>query len=128
MITVPENAVQHKTAGPYSPVIRLKNVKDIVVISGQAALDFDGDVIGTTIEEQTEAVLRNCEMQLKKAGCSFSDVFKVNVFMKDLKDWGRFNKVYSQIMTKPYPVRTAVQTGLLDTFLVEIEMWAQCDD
>lgn len=128
MITVPNNAVQHKTAGPYSPVLKLKNVKNIVVISGQAALDLEGNVIGTSIEEQTEVVLKNCEMQLKNAGCTLADVFKVNVFMKDLKDWGRFNEVYKRLMPKPYPVRTAVQVGLLETFLVEIEMWAECND
>lgn len=128
MITVPNNAVQHKTAGPYSPVLKLKNVKNIVVISGQAALDLEGNVIGTSIEEQTEVVLKNCEIQLKNAGCTLADVFKVNVFMKDLKDWGRFNEVYKRIMPKPYPVRTAVQVGLLETFLVEIEMWAECND
>ena len=128
MIIVPNNAVQHKTAGPYSPVLKLKNVKNIVVISGQAALDLEGNVIGTSIEEQTEVVLKNCEIQLKNAGCTLADVFKVNVFMKDLKDWGRFNEVYKRIMPKPYPVRTAVQVGLLETFLVEIEMWAECND
>ncbi len=128
MITVPNNTVQHKTAGPYSPVLKLKNVKNIVVISGQAALDLEGNVIGTSIEEQTEVVLKNCEMQLKNAGCTLADVFKVNVFMKDLKDWGRFNEVYKRLMPKPYPVRTAVQAGLLETFLVEIEMWAECND
>ena len=52
------------------------------------------------------------------------DVFKVNVFLTDLAEWPRFNAVYARIMPKPLPVRTAVGVGLLETFKVEIEMWA----
>lgn len=120
---VPEQAAQHKTAGPYSPVLEIECSK-LVVISGQAALDMEGHVIGTTIEEQAKATLDNCRRQLASAGCTFEDVFKVNVFMKDLEEWGRFNTVYEQELPAPRPVRTAVQTGLLPNLLVEIEMWA----
>ena len=124
MKVVPEGAKQHMTAGPYSPVLEVSNFKKLVLISGQAAVDMDGKVIGDTIEEQTEATLRNCKMQLEKAGCSLDDVFKVNVFLTDLTEWPRFNAVYARIMPKPLPVRTAVGVGLLETFKVEIEMWA----
>lgn len=124
MKAVPDGAKQHVTAGPYSPVLEITNINKLVVISGQAALDMEGNVLGDTIEEQTVATLKNCEMQLKRAGCSLEDVFKVNVFLTDLEEWSRFNQVYAEIMPKPLPVRTAVKAGLLQTFKVEIEMWA----
>lgn len=120
---VPEQAVQHKTAGPYSPVLEIECSR-IAVISGQAALDMEGHVIGATIEEQAKATLNNCRNQLAAAGCTFEDVFKVNVYMRDLEQWGRFNAIYEKEMPVPRPVRTAVQTGLLPELLVEIEMWA----
>lgn len=120
---LPESAKQHVTAGPYSPVLIVK-ADEMVLISGQAPLDLEGNVVGETIEEQTEVTLKNCLEQLQTAGCDFSDVFKVNVFLTDLNEWERFNKVYEAIMPEPRPVRTAVQTGLLSTFKVEIEMWA----
>lgn len=119
----PPNAAQHKTAGPYSPVLEIRCSR-LVVISGQAALDMDGNVVGSTIEEQAAATLQNCRRQLESAGCSPADVFKVNVFMKDLADWGRFNAVYQKEFPQPYPVRTAVQAGLLPGLLVEVELWA----
>lgn len=120
---LPENASQHTTAGPYSPVLEITCSK-LIVISGQASLDLKGNVIGTTIEEQTEATLNNCLDQLNRADCSFEDVFKVNVFLTDLDQWGRFNAIYEKYMPQPYPVRTAVGAALLSSFLVEIEMWA----
>ena len=124
MKSVPEGAVQHVTAGPYSPVLEITGINKLVVISGQAPLDMEGNVIGDTIEEQTIKTLENCKAQLEKAGCTFDDVFKVNAFMTDLEEWPRFNKVYSEIMSKPFPVRTCVGSALLNTFKIEIEMWA----
>ncbi len=115
---------QHKTAGPYSPVLRVTAGSDIVVICGQAPVNLDGDVVGETVTEQSHVTLDNCLTQLKAAGLGFEDVFKVNVYMTDLDRWDEFNTVYSERMSKPYPVRTAVQTGLLTGFLVELEMWA----
>ena len=120
---VPQGASQHVTAGPYSPVLEIDASK-LVVISGQAALDKAGNVIGSTIEDQTIATLENCKTQLASAGCTMDDVFKVNVFLTDLDLWPRFNEVYKTYFSDPKPVRTAVQTPLLMTFLVEIELWA----
>jgi len=123
LMHIPENAVQHKTAGPYSPVLAV-NPGQLVVISGQAAIDMEGNVIGDTIEEQTAHTLENCRRQLAVAGCTLDDVFKATIYLKDLSDWPRFNAVYCNYFSEPLPVRTAVETGLLSKLLVEIEMWA----
>lgn len=120
---IPANATQHSTAGPYSPVLTV-NPGQLVVISGQAAIDKQGKVIGNTIEEQTHYTLKNCREQLLIAGCDLKDVFKVNVYLTDLANWPRFNEVYKGYFPEPRPVRTAVQTPLLLTLLVELEMWA----
>lgn len=120
---LPAGAGQHRTAGPYSPVLEIDPGK-LVVISGQAALDQEGVVIGDQIEEQTRVTLENCERQLLSAGCTLADVFKVNVYLRNLDDWPRFNEVYKTYFPDPKPVRTAVQTPLLMTLLVEIECWA----
>lgn len=120
---IPDGAYQHVTAGPYSPVLEI-DARKLVVICGQAAILLDGSIKGDTIEEQTEVTLDNCETQLNRAGCTFADVFKVNVYLTDLEDWPRFNEVYACRMPEPRPVRTAVGTKLLPGLIVEIEMWA----
>jgi len=119
----PKNARQHVTAGPYSPVLEV-DAQRLVVLSGQVAVDLDGNVVGTNIEEQTVATLGNCAGHLSTSGCTLADVFKVNIYLKDLGDWARFNAVYEKLMEEPLPARTAVQAVLLPGFLVEIEMWA----
>lgn len=121
---VPVASRQHVTAGPYSPVLRLRADAEIVVISGQAPLDLSGKVIGDTIEQQTRVTLENCRTQLNAAGLDLGDAFKVNVYLTDLDNWPRFNAVYREIMPEPFPVRTAIGCALLPGFLVEIELWA----
>jgi len=123
LMTRPEGAKQHVTAGPYSPVLEV-DARRLVVISGQVAVDLDGTVVGSTVEEQTRATLGNCASQLASAGCTLRDVFKTNIYLADLGDWSRFNAVYEEVMSEPLPVRTAVQAVLMPGFLVEIEMWA----
>jgi 2-iminobutanoate/2-iminopropanoate deaminase len=120
---VPPNVRQHSTAGPYSPVIEV-DARRLVVLSGQVAVDFDGNVVGETIEDQTRAMLENCRRALAAANCTFADVFKVNVFLIDLSEWQRFNAVYAEFFPTPLPVRTAIQAVLIAGFRVEIEMWA----
>src|SRR3954462_5479164 len=84
---VPTGAIQHSTAGPYSPVLEIQADR-LFVISGQVAIDLHGTIVGETIEQQTRATLDNCRRQLETAGCTFDDVFKVNAYMADLDDWG----------------------------------------
>jgi 2-iminobutanoate/2-iminopropanoate deaminase len=121
--TVPTGAKQHATAGPYSPVLEVEADR-IVVISGQVAVDPQGEIIGSDIESQTRATLANCRNQLASGGCTFDDVFKVNVYMHDLGDWDRFNAVYLEFVPEPRRVRTTIGAKLFTGFLIEIEMWA----
>lgn len=114
---------QHKTAGPYSPVLVI-SPGQLVVICGQTALDLDGILVSQDFAEQTRKTLDNCLTQLQFAGCDMSDVFKVNVYLTDLTNWPVFNEIYRDYMPEPRPVRTAIKSGLLNEFQVEVEMWA----
>ena len=116
-------ATQHVTAGPYSPVLEIK-AGSLVVISGQAPIKEDGSLYETDISIQTGVTLAACLTQLENAGCDFSDVFKVSVYLTDLANWPEFNRIYSNMMPSPLPVRTAIQAGLLHNFLVEVDKWA----
>ncbi|MCC6265445.1 MAG: RidA family protein [Bryobacterales bacterium] len=114
---------QHKTAGPYSPVL-IVNAGTLVAISGQGPLDAEGRIVGATIEEQTRLTLENCRRQLNAAGADFADVFKVTVYLKDMAEWDRFNTVYREHFREPFPARTAIQAVLWGGILVEVEMLA----
>ena len=41
-----------------------------------------------------------------------NDVVSTIVYLTDVDDWGKFNEVYKEFFTAPYPTRTAVGTQL----------------
>lgn len=113
----------HSTAGPYSPVLTV-DAGPIVAISGQGPIDGEGRIVGATIKEQTRLTLENCRRQLSAVGSDLRDVFKVNVYLKDMAEWDQFNVEYREFFSEPFPVRTAIQAVLWGGILVEVEMLA----
>jgi 2-iminobutanoate/2-iminopropanoate deaminase len=105
--------------GAYSQAIR---AGDFVFISGQGPLDAATlEVVGSTIEEQTEVTLRNVEAIAVAAGGSLRDAVKVGVFLADISDFPAFNATYERILSwTPRPARTTVACQLRN-ILVEID-------
>lgn len=120
--TLPEKYVKNPTGFPYSPVLSVEG-KELVITSGVCCDDYDGN-IPEDMELQARNTLLACESILKDAGCDFTNVFHVEVYMSDLDNWGVFNKVYKEFMPDPLPTRKALQVGLLPGFKVEVVMWA----
>ena len=62
---------------------------------------------------------------LESAGCGFSDVTKVTVFLADMDDFAELNAVYSEAFGAHRPARSTVQVaGLPRGARVEIELVA----
>jgi len=93
---------------------------NLLFVSGQTPRDpASGQIVGTTIEEQTSVTLANLARIITTAGASLSQIVSVTVYLADENDWGRFNEVYKAFMTPPYPTR-AVVGAQLRGILVEI--------
>jgi len=109
--------------GPYSQGIW---VGDLLFCSGQVALDpASGQMVGSTVEEQTEQVMRNIKGLLESQGLSYSSIAKSTVFLRSMSDFTRFNETYSKHLKPPYPARSTVEvSGLPKNALVEIEVVA----
>jgi enamine deaminase RidA (YjgF/YER057c/UK114 family) len=75
------------------------------------------------IKSHTEIVLKEMEVQLKKAGSSMDKVLKVSVFLHDLNDYKGMNEVYKGRFGSNPPVRTtvAVYGGVPGNSLVEMD-------
>jgi 2-iminobutanoate/2-iminopropanoate deaminase len=112
--------------GPYSQAIATGN---LVFCSGQTPLDpATMQLVGTTIEEQTQQVLHNLTTVLQAARLSLSDVVKTTVFLKNFADFPRMNAVYAEMFGSHRPARSTVEVSRLPMdALVEIECVAQWD-
>ncbi len=114
----PENAP--KALGPYSPAVKLG---DFVYLSGQIPLDpKTGEIVGSTIEEQTHQVMKNIQAVLADMGLGLHHIVKTTIFMSDLANFDKLNEVYGSYLEEPYPARSCVQVARLPKdVLVEIE-------
>lgn len=111
--------------GAYSQGIR---AGDFVYVSGQGPIDpVSGEVVGATIEEQTERTLENVKAILEAAGASMADAVKATVHLSDLALFDRYNEVYLRYFPDPKPVRTTVGSQLLG-IMVEIDVVAYVGD
>ncbi|CAM3867339.1 RidA family protein [Bordetella tumulicola] len=106
--------------GHYSHAVR---AGDFVFVSGQTPRDADRVIVGKTIEEQTSVTLENVRLTLEAAGGGLEHVVKVGVFLSDLADARRFNKIYSEHFPAFMPARTTVGSEL-NGVLVEIDVVA----
>ena len=80
--------------GPYSQAVK---AGDFLYVSGQIPLSpVTGEIVGTTIEEQTEQVFANLQAILTKAGMTFDDVVKATVLLSDIANFGAVNTIYGK--------------------------------
>ena len=99
---------------------------NLLFASGQIALSPEtGELVGTTIEEQTAQVMKNVAAILAEAGTDFDHVLKATCFLDDIDDFAAFNAEYAKSSaTPPGPLRRGV-AKLPKGALVEVEVIAE---
>jgi 2-iminobutanoate/2-iminopropanoate deaminase len=100
---------------PISPVIHSDG---LVFTAGQVAEAAD-------FEAEANAVLRGVGVCLAAAGCTYADVLNVNVYLRDLADFGAFNEIYREYFDEPFPARTTVRVDLVANYRVEVSAVAR---
>lgn len=115
-----------KAIGPY---VQAKKVGSFLFASGQVPLSPEtGEIVGETIEEQTQQVLKNIAAILEEAGTDFDHVVKTTCFLSDMNDFVAFNEVYKTAFKAEFPARSAVEVARLPRDVkVEIEVIAYTD-
>lgn len=108
--------------GPYSQGIIVNNM---FYSSGQIPLTPEGELVGGSVEEQTEQVLRNVQGVLEAAGASLDSVVKTTVFIKNMDDFGAINEIYAKYFSEHKPARSCVEVARLPKdVLLEMEVIA----
>ena len=112
-----------KPIGPYSQAVKANG---LLYMSGQVALDpKTGEMVGSTIAEQTERVMNNIKGIIEAAGTNLHHVVKTTVYLKDMNDFAAMNEVYGRFFTAAPPARSTVQVSRLPKdALVEIDVIA----
>ncbi len=96
---------------PYSQAIRAGG---FVFVSGQLALAPDhGEIVGETIQEQTEQVFANLRAILEEAGSGLDRLVKTTVFLTDLGEFAGMNEVYARHVGEQPPARATIEVSAL---------------
>ena len=105
---------------PYSQAIR---VGELVFVSGQLALrPGESQLMGGSIQEQTEQIFANLAAILEEAGSGLDKLVKTTVFLQNLDDFAGMNEVYAKHVGDRPPARSTVEVAKLPSgALVEIE-------
>ncbi len=124
--TIVETQRAPSAIGPYSQAIKHDR---LVYTSGVIPLDPESmEIVGSTIEEQTERVMESLKALLEDAGSNLGNVVKTTCFLADLADFTAFNEVYARYFGDSKPARSTVEVAALPkASLVEIEAIALLD-
>lgn len=102
----------------------------ILEISGTASVNDKGKSIHTgDISAQAKRTFDNLTALLESEGASWRDVVKTRCYLKDMKDYGKFNQCrnwfYKKQKLSLFPASICVEAGLCrPELLVEIELTA----
>tara|TARA_B100001769_G_C21903665_1_gene487854 strand:+ start:311 stop:691 length:381 start_codon:yes stop_codon:yes gene_type:complete len=110
--------------GPYNQAVMFG---DTLYTSGQIAIDpKNGSLILDTIEKETKMVMENLKSILSSAEMSFENVIKCTIFISNMKNFSKINKIYAEyFQEKTAPARETVEVSNLPKYVnIEISLIA----
>ncbi|PTX22358.1 2-iminobutanoate/2-iminopropanoate deaminase [Pontibacter mucosus] len=103
-----------KAPAPIGPYSQATLANGTLYVSGQIPLNQEtGELVNSSIEEETHMVMKNLQFILAEAGMDFSNVVKCSIFVKDLNNFGRINETYGSYFTSNPPARETVEVSRL---------------
>lgn len=96
--------------GPYSQAI-LSN--ETLYCSGQIALDKNGNLKNSNIEDETVQIFKNINAILNEVNMTFENIVKSTIFLKNMDDFSTVNSIYAKYFKSSPPARETVEVSRL---------------
>ena len=96
--------------GPYSQAI-LSN--ETLYCSGQIAIDKDGNLKNSNIEDETVQIFKNINAILNEVNMTFENIVKSTIFLKNMDDFSTVNSIYAKYFKSSPPARETVEVSRL---------------
>jgi enamine deaminase RidA (YjgF/YER057c/UK114 family) len=121
------NPADLDTPPGFSQIVEVRPAR-LFFISGQAALDRDGNLVGKDdFAAQAEQVFRNLGTALRAVGCTAGNLVKLNVFLRNMDHLADYraarNRFFATVAPPAAPAITLVEVSRLygADFMIEIE-------
>jgi 2-iminobutanoate/2-iminopropanoate deaminase len=110
--------------GPYVQGVKCSG--SMIFASGQLPLDPDSmEVVEGGIEAQAERVFKNAIAVVEAGGGTAAHIVKNGIFLKDMNDFDKVNKIYSRFFGERPPARFCVEVSRLPKdVLIEMDCFA----
>lgn len=102
---------------PFHPAVR---AGDFIFVSGQVAKDTSGNMLSGTIEQETAGTIKSIRRILAEEGATLADVVQVTTYLGDTRDFGRYNKVFSEHFQEAVLARTTVEARAVINTKIEM--------
>jgi enamine deaminase RidA (YjgF/YER057c/UK114 family) len=103
---------------PFYPAVR---AGDFIFVSGQVPKDADGNMICGTIEQETLATIDAIARILAEEGATLADVVRVTTYLADVRDFGRYNRIFAEQFKDATLARTTVEARAVISTRIEME-------
>jgi enamine deaminase RidA (YjgF/YER057c/UK114 family) len=129
-----DGRVTIRSGAPWEPLVgysRAVRVGNIVAVSGSAAVDVDGQLVGEgDAYAQAIQCIRVIADALDKAGASLENVVRTRMFVTDIELWPEIARAHQEAFGDIAPATSMVEVSrLIDpAMLVEIEADAVISD
>lgn len=111
-----------KAEAPFSDVVEANG---LLFLSGQIGMNHHSrELVDGGIVPETKQAIENIKEVLELHDSDLSQVIKVTVILKDMKDFAAFNDVYVNYFTHRPARTTFAASGLAKAALIEIEVVA----
>ncbi|UCG72114.1 MAG: RidA family protein [Chromatiales bacterium] len=125
---MPVDAKRIQTDPDYYEPFRIAQayrVGDLIITSGQAAIDKAGNIVGVgDFDAQAAQTFANLDELLTAGGSDLSKVIKVTIYLRDMSNFPKILDLRERYFTPPYPADTVVEVSSLALPELEIEIEA----
>lgn len=111
-----------KAPAAVGPYVQGMEQGEFIFTSGQLPIDPETGVLESDIEAATKQSLKNVLAIVEEAGGKLESIMKVNIFVKDMNDFGKVNAIYEEFFGSHKPARSCVEVARLPKDgVIEIE-------
>lgn len=114
---------RYKSPLPF-PFATATEVNGILYLSGQVSMTAQAEPVYGDVSTQTDNILGNISKMLDEMKSGFDNIFKVTVWISDMKHFDEFNHAYAKWFKNGFPSRSVVSSRLAFDLDVEIEVLA----
>ncbi|HKS43146.1 MAG TPA: Rid family hydrolase [Blastocatellia bacterium] len=109
MANIVETSTPENTPKPIAYYNHIAKVGQFISIGGTAGVNpATGQLAGPDVYSQAKQILESFQVMLQSVGSDLNHVIHINIFLKDMRDFGEMNRAYVEMMGDHCPARTAI--------------------